>query len=107
MEVVRCLSDFGADEDASDKDDWTPIHFASKDRNVDVVRCLLEADAGRVCEGDGCTPIRGALSFDGEWLARWRTLTVCLLLFGFNATSLPVMVPNYPILSAEDFHGRL
>ena len=57
-DVVRYMSDKGANVNKQDREGWTALHFASSDNRTDVMRMLLEHGARKDIENDvGLTPI--------------------------------------------------
>jgi len=62
LEIGQHLLHCGADVNARDDDDWTPLYMAAKNGRLDFVQMLLEHGAAinAVTTDDGETPLHGA-----------------------------------------------
>jgi ankyrin repeat protein len=59
LQVAELLYEYGADVDVRGRNEWTLLHFASRDGSVDAARWLLNhgADANAQVNGFGWTPL--------------------------------------------------
>jgi uncharacterized protein len=58
LDIVRLLLENGADSDACDRNDSTPLMLASRGGHLDIVRVLLENGAAiDSCNYDNSTPL--------------------------------------------------
>ena len=59
LQVAELLYEHGADVDVRGRNEWTLLHFASRDGSVDAARWLLNhgADANALVNGFGWTPL--------------------------------------------------
>jgi ankyrin repeat protein len=61
LEAAQCLIDLGADINARDIDDWTPLRWAVARENTQAVRLLLEQGADvSASDNSGRTPSQAA-----------------------------------------------
>jgi len=67
---VRLAINFGADVKAKDNDGWTPLHFASKEDNIEIAKLLIEKGADVGAKVDGWTPLHWAKSDEMEALLK-------------------------------------
>jgi ankyrin repeat protein len=79
--LAKVLIEHGANVNSQDTDNWTPLHFASKDGYVDAARLLLDhgADANAL-DNNNVTPFHLA--------SRYGHLEIVQLLRGADQMSL-------------------
>jgi len=79
--MIEYLIKLGVDVNARDRHGWTPLHFAARIMNVDIIKLLLDAGAEiDPVNDEGLTPLRITL----EHLPLNKEATQLLLLRGAN-----------------------
>lgn len=63
VEIIRYLTENGANVSSETYDGWTPLHFASANENTDVVHYLVEHGANVNAENNKkSTPLNQAIN---------------------------------------------